>query len=137
MATESKLRCKGWKWVAVVDPFDLLTYRTIQMWPTYDLLVTHMSFLKVAKVIWHEKFLIRNNAIYFFILGRIQNWSLTQTSWRWNLWTPHASKQLEINKLVSHQWYFSAFIRPKVHSLTRYLHCFLKNMWYLGHIQII
>ena len=41
------------------------------------------------------------------------------------------------NKLFSHQWYFSAFIRPQVHSLTRCQHCFLKNMWYPGQIQII
>ena len=30
--------------------------------------------------------------------------------------------------LFAHQWYFSAFIRSKVHSLTRCQHCFLKNM---------
>ena len=40
-------------------------------------------------------------------------------------------------KLVSHQWYFSAFIRPKFYSLTRCQHFFLKNMWYPCHIQII
>ena len=74
------------------------------IWPT-DLQnnpdVTHLwprswSFLFKSNVTWHEKFLIWNNAIDFFILGRIQNQSLAQTSWRWNLWTPHASKQLEI-----------------------------------------
>ena len=42
------------------------------------------------------KFLVWNNAIDFFIIGRIQNQSLAQTSWKWNLWTPHASKQLKI-----------------------------------------
>ena len=56
--------------------------------------VTHM--LKFFIVIWHEKFLIWNSAIDFFILGRIQNQSLAQTSWRWNLWTSHALKQLQI-----------------------------------------
>ena len=48
-------------------------------------------------------------------------------------WTPHASKQLaiEIN------WFYTNDISvPKVHSLTRCQH-FLKNMRYLGHIQII
>ena len=37
-----------------------------------------------------------NNTIVLFILGRIQNQFLAQTTWRWNLRTPHASKQLKI-----------------------------------------
>ena len=97
-------------------PLTHLTHRIIRMWPTYDPHV-ELFFLKVANVTWLETFLIWNNAIDFFILGRIQYQSLAQTSWRWNLWKPHASIQLEI--MVSHQSYFSAFIRPKVHSLTR------------------
>ena len=52
------------------------------IWPTCDLYVK-VFFLKVA----NEKFLIWNNATDFFILGRIQNQSLAQTSWRWKLWT--------------------------------------------------
>ena len=71
------------------------------IWPTgqsgCDPHMTHMlKFFNVANVTWHKKILIWNNVIDFFILGRIQNWSFAQTSWRWNLWTPHASKQLEI-----------------------------------------
>ena len=91
------IRYQDWKWVT------LLTYLT--HWPTKqsgcDPHMTHLwptcwSFLFKSNVTWPEKFLIWNNAIDFFILGRIQNHSLAQTPWRWNLWTPHASKQLEI-----------------------------------------
>ena len=57
--------------------------------------------ISVPWVTW--KILIWNNAIDFFIT---QNQSLALTFWRWNVWSPHAS------------WYFSAFVWPKVHSLS-------------------
>ena len=116
----------------VESELHLLTHLT--HWPTeqsgYDPLVTHMLKFK-SNVTWHVKFLIWNNAIDFFILGRIQNWSLAQTPWRWNLWPPHASKQLEI---IS--WFHTNDI--SVHSSNpKFTHlpdantaCFLKNMWY-------
>ena len=76
------------------------------IWPTEqsgcDPHMTHLwppicwRFLFKSIVTGHEKLLMWNNAIDFFILGRIQNHSLAQTPWRWNLWTPHASKQLGI-----------------------------------------
>ena len=79
------------------------------------------------------KFLIWNNTIDIFVLGRIQNRSLTQ---RWNNYLDTTCfKTAWDNNLVSYQWYFSAFIRPTVHSLTRCQHYFLKNVWYSGHIQ--
>ena len=118
-----------------------LTHRTIQMWPTYDPHKTHLwptcwSFLFKSNVTWHEKFLIQNNAIDFLIFDGIQNLSLAQTSWRWNLWTPHASKQLEIIN-----WFYTNDIFQCIHqtqsSITYQMTTlFLKNMWYPGHIQI-
>ena len=90
-------------------------------WPTEQSIcdphMTHLwftwwSFLFKSNLAWPEKFLRWKNAMDFFILGRIQNRSLAQ---RWNLWMPHASEQLGIiSWFNSHQWYFSAFIRPKV-----------------------
>ena len=48
------------------------------------------------------------------------------------------SKTAWDNKLVSHQLYFSAFIKPKIHSLTTMPTLFSKeHLMYPGHIQII
>ena len=82
---------QGWMWVTLVHPLD----------PLSNLDVTHILpscnphakvfFLKLCKMTWKNQ--IWNNAIEFC---RIQNWSNTQNSWKWNLWTPHASKQLKV-----------------------------------------
>ena len=88
-----------------------LTHWTIQIQPT------------CCNMTW--KFLIWNNAIDFFILGRIQIQSLAQT---WKLWTPHALKQLEIISLF-HTMIFQCIhqTQSKVHSLTRCQHLFSKE----------
>ena len=122
---------QGWKWVAPVniDPFDPLNNKDMtHLWPTC------WSFLFKNNVTWYEKILIWNNAIDFFIVGRIPNQSLAQTSRRWNLWTIYASKQLYIIFTpMIFQWIYQT-----QSSLTYQMPIlFLKNMWYLGHIQII
>ena len=70
-------------------------------------------FLKVMHVAWHKTF----NMEQCLTLGRIQNRSLELTSSRWNLCTPHASKQLE-----TISWF-----KPMTYQMPT---CFLKNMWY-------
>ena len=80
-------------YIRVESGSHLLTHLT--HWPT-EQSGCDPHVVKVINATCHEKFSIWNNAIHFFILGRIQNQSHPQTSWRWNLYTPHASKQLEI-----------------------------------------
>ena len=117
-------RYQDGKWVTPVDPLDPLTYRAIRMWPTYDSLVTHMlKFSFKSYVKWHGKNQIWNNTIDFF---RIQNWSHEQNSWEWNLWTPHAAKQL-INKVVS--WFHTS--DSSVHSTgPRFTHLSDTNIFF-------
>ena len=81
--------------------------RCDRIWPTC------WSFLYKSNVIWHEKLLIWNNAIDFILVNTepvtctdLKSLDTTCFKTTWD------------NKLISHQWYFSAFIRPKVHALT-------------------
>ena len=131
---------QGWKWGTPVNPFDPLTHMHAEQ-SGCDPLVTHMvkfSFLKVAIVTWHEFFWYMEQCHRFlhpwqdtepvpctdFLKMKYLDFTCFKTTW-------------DKNKLVSYQWYFSTFIRPKVYSLIRCQHYFLKNMWYPGHIQII
>ena len=91
---------QGWKRVTPVDPFYPLAHRTIQMWLTYDPLVTHM-----LKLTWKN---FDMEECHRFL----HSWQDTEPVPCTNLLK---MKSLDIsffkpawdNKLVSHQWYFS------------------------------
>ena len=112
------------------DPLDPVSHRSFQIWPTHDQLLTHMlkmSFKSNAKS--HGKFLEKCHRF-------LHSWN---HSYEWNLWTLHFKTAWSV-KLVLYQWWFSVFLRPKLHLLIKCQCLFLKNRWSiknLGHIQII
>ena len=102
--------CQGWEWVMPVDPQSNLDVTHI--WPTC------WNFLKGS----HGKNQIWDDSLDFFVLGRIQKWYLVQNSLEWNLWTLYLLQnclRYRASKLISYQWWPSAFTRPKVHLLIR------------------
>ena len=67
--------------------------------------LTHVTHQVFQMSVWHtnnvtqtqKKFLYEIMPYIFFILVRIQNWSLIALPfWQWNLWTSHSSKQLDV-----------------------------------------
>ena len=140
---------QGWNWIAPA----CWSINDLTHWPiiiqnnphaciyTHCMWLTCWNFLFNCNVTWHEKFLIWNTAIDSFLAGYRTN-------------PLHIDflkmKSLDITCFIEDykhacmfhtmQWYFSAFIMqtPKfTHLPCRCQHCFLKNMWYPGHIQII
>ena len=117
----------------------LLTHLT--HWPTEqsgcDWLVTYMLIFKSSWCNMTWKIFDMKQCHRFLHSWQVTGWFLAQISWRWNLWTSHASKQLEI-KIALFTLTIFQYIHQTQSSLTyQMLTLISKNMWYPGHIQII